>query len=92
METKPLDRRCCYLQRHIDLVNGRTTSMWFGSTFPDAPHIYLTTADLQHDWAGSQRIFLFVPQFQDAKVEAILPSNRYLIAELSGKRVYSNRP
>lgn len=81
-----------YLQRHIDLVNGRTTSMWFGSTFPDAPHIYLTGADLQHDWTGPQRIFLFVPQFQDDKVEALLPDHRYLIAELSGKRVYSNQP
>ena len=41
-----------YLQRPIDLVEGRTTSMWFGSTFPDAPHIYLSDADLQQDWTG----------------------------------------
>ena len=31
-----------YLQRPVELVEGRTTSMWFGSTFPDAPKIYLT--------------------------------------------------
>ncbi len=43
-----------YLQRPIELVEGRTTSMWFGSTFPDAPKIYLTDADLQRDWSGRQ--------------------------------------
>ncbi len=36
-----------YLQSPIELVNGRTTSMWFGSTFPDAPKIYLTDSDLR---------------------------------------------
>lgn len=80
-----------YLQRPIELVEGRTTSMWFGSTFPDAPHIYLTSADLEQDWAGSNRIFLFVPPHLKTKVDAMLP-NRYVVAEVSGKYVYSNQP
>jgi len=80
-----------YLQRPIDLVEGRTTSMWFGSTFADAPKIYLSDADLRQDWAGSGRVFLFVPPHQKARVDGLLP-DRYVIAELSGKYVYSNRP
>ncbi|HEV2396758.1 MAG TPA: glycosyltransferase family 39 protein [Candidatus Sulfotelmatobacter sp.] len=80
-----------YLQRPIDLVEGRTTSMWFGSTFPDAPKIYLSNADLLRDWNGSGRVFLFVPPHLKAKVDSLLP-NRYVIAELSGKYVYSNQP
>lgn len=80
-----------YLQRPIELVEGRTTSMWFGSTFPDAPHIYLTSADLQQDWIDSNRIFLFVPPHLKTKVDALLP-NRYVVAEVSGKYVYSNQP
>lgn len=80
-----------YLQRPIELVEGRTTSMWFGSTFPDAPKIYLTSADLQRDWTGSNRIFLFVPPHLKSKVDALLP-DRYAVAEVSGKYVYSNRP
>jgi hypothetical protein len=28
-----------YLHHPIELVNGNTTSMWWGSTYPDAPHI-----------------------------------------------------
>ena len=80
-----------YLHRPIKLVEGRTTSMWFGSTFPDAPHIYLSSADLQRDWSGNGRIFLFVPAHLKAKVDSLLP-NRIVVAEESGKYVYSNKP
>jgi hypothetical protein len=80
-----------YLKRPIDLVEGRTTSMWFGSTFPDAPRIYLNDADLLRDWAGSGRVFLFVPDYEKARVDKLLPA-RFVIAQLSGKYVYSNQP
>jgi 4-amino-4-deoxy-L-arabinose transferase-like glycosyltransferase len=80
-----------YLQRPIELVEGQTTSMWFGSTFPDAPKIYLTNEDLQRKWNGSGRIFLFVPSHLKSKVDGLLP-NRVVIAEVSGKYVYSNQP
>jgi 4-amino-4-deoxy-L-arabinose transferase-like glycosyltransferase len=80
-----------YLRRPIDLVEGRTTSMWFGSTFADAPKIFLNDADLQRDWAGSGRVFLFVPPHQKAKVDGLLPA-KFVVAEESGKYVYSNRP
>ena len=80
-----------YLRRPIDLVEGRTTSMWFGSTFADAPKIYLSDTDLQQDWDGSGRVFLFVPPHQKAKVDEVLPV-KFVIAELSGKYVYSNQP
>jgi hypothetical protein len=79
-----------YLQRPIDLVEGRTTSMWFGSTFPDAPKIYLSEADLQREWDGGERVFLFVPAHLKNKVDALLPS-KFVVAEISGKYVYSNR-
>ncbi len=80
-----------YLQRPIELVNGNTTSMWFGSTFPDAPKIYLTDTDLLRDWNGSGRVFLFVPPHLKFKVDTLLP-NRTVVAEISGKYVYSNQP
>jgi len=80
-----------YLQRPVELVEGRTTSMWFGSTFPDAPKIYLSRDDLQRDWTGKDRIFLFVPEHLKAQVDSLLP-NRFVVAEESGKYVYSNKP
>jgi hypothetical protein len=65
--------------------------MWFGSTFADAPKIYLSNADLQLAWAGSGRVFLFVPPYEKARVDELLPA-KFVIAELSGKYVYSNQP
>jgi hypothetical protein len=80
-----------YLQRRIELVEGRTTSMWFGSTFPDAPKIYLRDGDLQREWTETGRIFLFVPPHLKARVDGLV-RDRTKIAEVSGKVVYSNRP
>ena len=65
--------------------------MWFGSTFLDAPKIYLSDADLQRDWVGQERVFLFVPPHLKTKVDELLPS-KFVVAEMSGKYVYSNRP
>ena len=80
-----------YLKRPIELVNGRTTSMWFGSTFPDAPHIYLDDADLLRAWSSDQRVFLFVPEYAHKTVDDLLGSTKFTAAEASGKVVYSNR-
>jgi 4-amino-4-deoxy-L-arabinose transferase-like glycosyltransferase len=80
-----------YLKRPIELVDGRTTSMWFGSTFADAPKIYLSDADLRQEWAESGRVFLFVPPHQVMKVDQLLPE-KFVVAAVSGKIVYSNRP
>jgi 4-amino-4-deoxy-L-arabinose transferase-like glycosyltransferase len=81
-----------YLRRPIFLVNGRTTSMWFGSTYPDAPKIYWDDSDLRAAWHSATRVFLFVPPHQTARVESLLPEPRFVVAESSGKLIYSNRP
>ena len=80
-----------YLRRPIELVNGRASSMWFGSTFPDAPHIFLEDADLVRLWNSGTRVFLFVPDFQQQKVNEVLGSNKLVYASISGKIVYTNR-
>lgn len=81
-----------YLRRPIELVNGRTTSMWWGSTYPDAPRIFLDDQDLQREWNSSERIFLFVPQYERAKVEALLPAPLHIASEVSGKVIFTNHP
>ncbi|HXZ28450.1 MAG TPA: glycosyltransferase family 39 protein [Terriglobales bacterium] len=81
-----------YLRCPIRLVNGRTTSMWFGSTFPDAPPVFWDDDDLRRAWRSGERIFLFVPADRRTQADAALPAERHVIAESSGKVVYSNRP
>jgi hypothetical protein len=81
-----------YLRRPIELVNGNTTSMWWGSTYPDAPHIFLDDQELQRAWNSPQRIFLFVPQHERAKVETLLPGPLHIASEASGKVIFTNHP
>jgi len=81
-----------YLRRPIELVNGNTTSMWWGSTYPDAPHIFLDDQGLLRAWNSSQRIFLFVPQYERSKVELLLPGPLRIASEASGKVIFTNHP
>ena len=81
-----------YLRRPIYLVNGRTTSMWFGSTYPDAPKIFLDDSGLLQAWNSGNRVFLFVPPHQRARVDSLIPDHKFVAAESSGKVIYSNRP
>jgi 4-amino-4-deoxy-L-arabinose transferase-like glycosyltransferase len=81
-----------YLGRPIELVNGNTTSMWWGSTYPDAPHIFLNDQDLLRAWNSEQRVFLFVPQHERPKVEALLPGPLHIASEASGKVIFTNHP
>jgi 4-amino-4-deoxy-L-arabinose transferase-like glycosyltransferase len=81
-----------YLKRPIELVNGNTTSMWWGSTYPDAPHIFIDDRDLLRAWNSPQRVFLFVPQHERSRLEALLPGPLHVAAEASGKVIYTNHP
>jgi hypothetical protein len=80
-----------YLKHPVELVDGNTTSMWFGSTFPDAPHIFHDDADLIRLWNSGTRVFLFVPDFEQKKVNEVLGANKLVFATSSGKIVYTNR-
>ena len=80
-----------YLKRPIELVNGDTTSMWWGSRYPDGPKIFLHDAELKAAWDSGARLFLFVPQHERANVEKLIPGPKYVVSEQSGKVIWSNR-
>ena len=65
--------------------------MWFGSTFPDAPRVFWNDADLVREWNSNTRIFLFVPSFLKDRVGELLHSPKFVVAESSGKTIYSNQ-
>ncbi len=79
-----------YLQRPIELVNGNTTSMWWGSTYPDAPKIFLNDQELLQAWNSPQRIFLFVPEYEMARVKALLAGPLHVASAASGKVIFVN--
>ena len=81
-----------YLNEQVSLVDGRTTSMLFGSTFADAPHIFVTPEELAASWGHGRRKILFVPAEKRADVDHLLGTNRTIIEETSGKLLITDRP
>ena len=81
-----------YLGQQVELVNGRSTSMLFGSTFPDAPKIFLTGGELLSEWGMGERKVLFVPLEERDQVDALLKGRpQVLLGETSGKALFTDR-
>jgi hypothetical protein len=81
-----------YTHRQALLVNGRTSSMIWGSCYPDAPHIFLDDKDLIAMWGNGPRKFLFVPGDHHDHVEALLDGRLVKLQELSHNTLYTDRP
>ncbi len=81
-----------YTGQIVPLVEGRSTSMWFGSTFPDAPRIFLSNADLLAGWGSGPRKVLFVPEEKRAVVDGLLGNREVVIDRVSGKVLITDRP
>ena len=79
-----------YLHRNnIHILDGRSSNLWYGSFFPDAPPIFEDTESLRLKWVGVRRIFLW--QDLDQPLPP-LPGKAYFIAQSGGKEILSNQP
>jgi hypothetical protein len=81
-----------YTQRQALLVNGRLSSVLWGSNYPDAPRVLISDQDLLALWGAGARRFLFVPGDARAHVESLLGKRAYLLQELSDKALFTDRP
>jgi 4-amino-4-deoxy-L-arabinose transferase-like glycosyltransferase len=81
-----------YLGRHVVLVDGRSTSMLFGSTFADTPPVFLTHEQLLAEWGQGPRKILFVPLEQRDAADRLLGTRQIVVDEKSGKELVTDRP
>jgi 4-amino-4-deoxy-L-arabinose transferase-like glycosyltransferase len=85
-----------YLNRPLDrpalLVDGRSSSMLFGSTFPEAQGLFLTPTQLLATWGTGERKLLFVPVDRREEVDRLLGPHQTLIVETSDKALITDRP
>ncbi len=78
-----------YLQQNeIHILNGRSSNLWYGSFFRDAPPIFETDITLPLLWTGRRRVFLWT---EPDKVPKQLGGPAFLIAEKGGKEILSNQ-
>ncbi|MDR3744655.1 MAG: phospholipid carrier-dependent glycosyltransferase [Acidobacteriaceae bacterium] len=81
-----------YLRRNdIHILEGRSSNLWYGSFFRDAPAIFETPQSLAQKWPGPQRIFLCQDLGNQPSALPTLPAPVYVIAKSSGKEIVSNR-
>ncbi|MCU1224559.1 MAG: glycosyl transferase family 39 [Edaphobacter sp.] len=81
-----------YTQHPVSLVDGRMNGTWYGSYWPDAPHIFETNDSLHILWSSnSARIFLLT--YNPARAADLSPYGPvYRLAFSGGKTVLSNQP
>ena len=80
------------LSRPALLVDGRSSSMLFGSTFADAQSLFLTPAELVAQWGSGPRKILFVPLERRDVVDRLLGRRAILLKETAGKALLTDRP
>jgi 4-amino-4-deoxy-L-arabinose transferase-like glycosyltransferase len=82
-----------YTGIQLRILNGRDGNLWFGSFFPDAPHIFDDDAEFVRLWNGPHRVFLFSEDFLANKALGDVDSSKiFVFARQGGKIVFSNRP
>jgi 4-amino-4-deoxy-L-arabinose transferase-like glycosyltransferase len=76
-----------YLQRQVRILNGRSSDLWYGSTFKDAPRIFDDDATFRKLWDSSKRVFLWT---EPGKMPAVT-NPVYVLAQSGGKEIVSNQ-
>jgi hypothetical protein len=82
-----------YLKRNdIHILEGRSSNLWYGSFFPDAPQIFETPESFAAKWSGPQRIFLWQSLTDPPNKLPAVNGPVYVLAKGGGKEIVSNQP
>ncbi len=82
-----------YLQRNdIHILEGRSSNLWYGSFFPDAPPIFETPTSIAAKWQGPQRIFLWQSLTDPPNQLPLFTGPVYILVKSGGKEIVSNQP
>lgn len=73
----------------LRVLHERGGNLWYGSQFPDAPHVFETQTSFDALWSSSTRVFFWTDQ-EDPKELHNTP--RYLLARSGGKAILMNHP
>jgi 4-amino-4-deoxy-L-arabinose transferase-like glycosyltransferase len=81
-----------YTRRQALLVHGRSSTMFWGSMWPDAPRVFIDDKELASIWGSGNRKFLFAQAERRGQVETVLGKRLIPIQELADKTLYTDRP
>jgi 4-amino-4-deoxy-L-arabinose transferase-like glycosyltransferase len=76
---------------YVMLVNGHINGPWFGSFWPDSPHIFADDAQLRQLWRGPHRVFLLTYHPDKRVPDLVHYGETHTLVESGGKTVLTNR-
>jgi hypothetical protein len=77
-----------YLQVRVRVLHEPSGNLWYGSQFPDAPHVFETPASFDVLWNSPTRVFLWTDQDHPRE---LLGLPHYPVARSGGKALFTNR-
>jgi 4-amino-4-deoxy-L-arabinose transferase-like glycosyltransferase len=80
-----------YTRQPVSLVNGRINGPWYGSFWPNSPHIFETDDSLHRAWAGTERVFLLTYDPQKRVPDLSHFGSVHTFATSGGKTILTNR-
>ncbi len=82
-----------YTGARVDVVFGGTNDFWFGSLFPDVPHVIWSLKYFDSQWNSPRRVFLFTQNYNRHRVLSGLdPHSLYPVGREGDKEVLTNHP
>ena len=71
----------------VHILHERSSNLWYGSFFPDAPHIFETQASFEQLWRGPNRVFLWADNDHPQQLQGL---TAHELAHSGGKYIYIN--
>jgi len=72
----------------LHVLHEPSGNLWYGSKFPDAPHIFETPASFVSLWNGPTRVFVWTDQEYPKELDGL---TAFLLARNGGKSIFTNR-
>lgn len=72
----------------VRVLHAPSGNLWYGSKFPDAPHVFETPESFAALWNGPTRIFLWTDQEDPKELHGM---TSFSLARSGGKSILTNR-
>jgi 4-amino-4-deoxy-L-arabinose transferase-like glycosyltransferase len=76
-----------YLAKPVRILHEPSGNLWYGSKFPDAPHVFETPSSLAELWTTGSTVFVWTDHENPRELTG-LP--HYFLARSGGKTIYTN--
>jgi len=72
----------------LHVLHEPSGNLWYGSKFPDAPHVFETPDSFLRLWSGPTRVFVWTDQEFPEELQG---QTAYLLARNGGKSIFTNQ-